>query len=326
VSATQSSPSSIPESGPFRVAIGPSSFAADEDAPARRLRDRGIEIVANPFGRRLTEAEIVVHLREADGLIAGLEPLNRRVLASAPRLRAIARVGIGMENVDLDAARQLDIRVSNTPDAPIEAVAELTMAAMLALARRLPEMNAELHAGRWTKTISPGLAGATVLFVGYGRIGRATAARARAFGARIIVCDPAVAPSDLQHGEETVDLKEGLKRADIVTLHASGAETLIGAAELAAMRPEAILLNSARGELVDEGALVETLESGRLAGAWFDAFRREPYDGPLLRFDNVLLTPHAATYTSRCRLSMELQAVENLLRDLNVQSDRERQP
>lgn len=301
------------------VAIAPSSFAEEDKSPLHLLEAVGVEIKPNPFGRRLNEAEIIEHLRGVDGLLAGLEPLNRRVLESAaPRLKALARVGIGMTNVDQEAARELGIKVSNTPDGPMRAVAEMTVAALLAIGRNLVPMNDALHAGAWKKLIGFGLDGVKVLIVGYGRIGRRTAALLRPFGAAILVCDPYMDGTSLTDGERAVTLEEGLAEAEVISLHASGTECLLGPAQFTRMKPGAVLLNSARGELVDEAALAEALESGRVAGAWFDAFWKEPYQGPLTRFPQVLLTPHTATYTRQCRLDMETQAVKNLLRDLGI--------
>ncbi|MGD9971484.1 MAG: phosphoglycerate dehydrogenase [Desulfatirhabdiaceae bacterium] len=298
------------------VAIGPSSFAAKDDTPMRMLEDAGVVIKPNPFGRRLTEEEIMAHLEGVDGLIAGLEPLNRKVLTAAPGLKAIARVGIGMDNVDSESAAELGIKVSNTPDGPTRAVAELTMTCMLALSRGLLEINATLHQGDWNKVICSGLWGSPVLFIGFGRIGRAVAGLAHAFGARVLVCDPAVTPESLQPNEKLVSLEEGLSQSRVITLHAAGSDCILDRGAFQKMQEGVILLNSARAGLVDEGALIAALASGKVGGAWFDAFWREPYQGELQRFPNVLLTPHVCTYTTPCRLGMETEAVANLLRDL----------
>lgn len=304
----------------YRVAIGPSSFGDEDDTPLRLLEAAGIEIVPNPFKRRLTESEIIDHLAGVDGLIAGLEPLNRRVLTSArPRLTALARVGIGMDNVDREAAAELGVAVSNTPDEPARAVAEMALTALLALGRELVPTNAALHAGEWRKSIGVGVGGATVLIIGYGRIGRRFADLLRALGAEIMVVDPYLNAAQLHHGERLVTLAEGLREADVVSLHASGRETLLGPEEFQAARAGLILLNSARAELVDEQALIAALDAGTVRGAWFDVFWQEPYDGPLRNYDQVLLTPHIATYTRQCRLSMETAAVRNLLRDLGLE-------
>ncbi len=303
-----------------RIAIGPSSFAEEDDAPMRRLKSAGCEVVANPFARRLTEPEIIAHLNSIDGLIAGLEPLNAKVIASAaPKLKAIARVGIGVDNVDFDAAAKHGVKVSSTPEGPTQAVAELTMTAMLALCRRLVPADAALHRGEWKKIMGQGLDGATLLVIGYGRIGRRVAQLASAFGARIAVYDPFIDGDELPEGSANYpQLAGALAIADVISLHAGGKGPLLGAAEFARMKPGVLLLNSARGELVDEDALLAALDSGKVAGAWFDAFWKEPYSGRLTQCPQVLLTPHVATYTRQCRLSMETAAVENLLRDLGL--------
>lgn len=301
------------------VAIGPSSFAEADNSPRKLLESHGVQVKDNPFGRRLTEDEIINHLDGVDGLIAGLEPLNEKVLTDArPQLQAVARVGIGMDNVDQAAAQSLGIKVSNTPEPPIRAVAEATLAALLALSRSLIAQNADLHLRKWKKRIGIGLYKTPILLVGYGRIGRRTGELLRAFGARILVCDPHLDPVSLEHNEVFVSLEEGLAQAEIISLHAAGNDCVLGAAEFAAMREGVILLNSARGGLVDEAALIDALDSGKVGGVWFDAFWKEPYEGPLCDYPQALLTPHTATYTLQCRLEMETAAVENLLRDLGL--------
>jgi D-3-phosphoglycerate dehydrogenase len=304
----------------YRVAIGPSSFAQEDDTPIRLLESAGVEIVPNPYSRRLTEEEIIAHLVGVDGLVAGLEPLNRKVLSSAPQLKVIARVGIGVTNVDFEAAREFNVKVSNTPDPPAIAVAELTLTALLVLCRKLIPTNSALHAGEWKKMIGLGLLGTKVLLVGYGRIGRRVGHLLRAFGAEVLVADPFVEQVSLKDGERLVKLEEGLGEAQAISLHASGTDTLIGPEQFDRMRDGVILLNSARGELVDEDALVTALESGKVGGAWFDAFWQEPYKGQIVGFEQALLTPHVGTYTQQCRLDMESEAVRNLLRDLELEN------
>ena len=302
-----------------RVAIGPSSFGGEDDTPIRLLEQAGCEIVPNPFGRRLTEEEIIKHLEGIDGLIAGLEPLNRNVISSAPQLKAIARVGIGVTNVDFEAAKEHNVAVSNTPDGPVDAVAELTLTALLALSRQLIPTNTALHNKEWKKSIGRGLKGARMLLVGYGRIGQRVGQLAQAFGAKISVYDPYAAEGAISGNVTRVtDLPAALSEADIISLHASGTDCILGEAEFAKIADGAILLNSARGELVDEAVLCAALDSGKIAGAWFDAFVQEPYTGPLCNYEQVLLSPHVGTYTTQCRLEMESTAVHNLLRDLGI--------
>jgi len=302
------------------IAWSPSAFGVADDAPLRLLERLGVTVRPNPFGRRLTEPEAIEHLKGVDGLIAGLEPLTAAVLASTDQLRAIARVGIGIDNVDLEAAAARGIPVSNTPEAPSAAVAELTVTAALTLTRDIGAASAQMHEGVWEKRLAPGLSGTCVLLVGFGRIGQAVAERLKPFGPVLLAVDPGVegAGSDLV---EFVSLEEGLARADVVSLHAGGREQLLGAAEFGLVRDGTILLNSARAELVDESALVEALSAGRIGKVWFDVFWEEPYSGPLIGMENVLLTPHIGTYTSACRRSMEMQATRNLLADLGISAD-----
>ena len=305
-----------------RVAIGPSSFAQEDTSPLQLLQDSDCEIVPNPFGRRLTEDEIIEHLKGVHGLIAGLEPLNARVFEASPDLKVLARVGIGMNNVDQEAAERHGIKVSNTPDGPVQAVAEMTLTAMLTLCRRVLPTNAALHNQEWTKIIGTGLSGSTVLIVGYGRIGQRVGELLQAFGAKLLVFDPYLdAGTTFSQGAERIGtLSEGLSQADIVTLHAAGAAEVLGANEFAAMRDGVILLNSARGELVNEDALVAALDSGKVASTWFDAFWEEPYTGRLTGYEQALLSPHVGTYTLQCRRDMETAAVRHLLRDLGIGS------
>ncbi len=303
---------------PYRVAIGLSSFGDKDKTPKKILEQAGVEIIPNPYNRRLTEKEIIAHLKGIHGLIAGLEPLNRKVLQSASNLKAIARAGIGLNNVDLEAAKELGILVSNTPDGPTDAVAEMCLTVLLALGRQLIPSNNDLHGGRWKKRMGIGLKRIKVLLVGYGRIGRRFGELLRPMGVKILVTDPLATPKNLEHDEHSVTLERGIQEAEVVSLHANGAEIILGQKEFQKMRAGMILLNSARGELLDEGALLQALENGKVAAAWLDAFVQEPYSGQLTEFDQVLLTPHLSTYTRQCRRAMEEEAVRNLLRDLRT--------
>lgn len=293
-----------------RILIGPSSFGVVDAAPIQRLREAGFDVVQNPFGRKLSESELVGFLPGVVGLIAGLEPLGRTVLERSA-LRAISRCGVGMSNVDLEAARRLGIVVRNTPDAPTSAVAELTVGAMLTLLRRIVPLNADLHDGRWSRVPGAQVEGRVVAVVGFGRVGRRVAQLLLAFGARVIAVDPSVDTVDPPI--ELASLADALSRADVVTLHASGEEAILGRAELLRLKPGALVLNCGRGGLLDETALCESLDSAHVAGAWIDAFDEEPYSGPLIRYPQVLLTPHVGSFTVECRRRMEMEAAENLL-------------
>jgi D-3-phosphoglycerate dehydrogenase / 2-oxoglutarate reductase len=297
-----------------RVALSVSSFGAAGPEPLDELRAAGVEVLENPHGRKLSEDEVAELAREADGVIAGTEPLTEAVMEQCTRLRVISRVGVGMDNVDLAAAERRGIAVCNTPDAVTDAAAELALGGMLSALRHLHEMDAELRAGRWTRKMGALLRGKTVGIVGLGRVGRRVGALLAPFEVRLLGHD--VAQVEGWAGE-LVSLSELLAQADVVTLHASGAGPLLGQTELETMKPGAVLVNAARGGLVDEDALYEALASGHLGGAYVDVFESEPYEGRLRELPNVLLTPHAGSYAVEARALMEQEAVRNLLERLS---------
>ena len=297
----------------WNIVVGSSSFARASEKPLQLLREHGAEVKLNPYGRKLSREETIEFLRGADGILAGLEPLDREVLSTCRgTLKAIARIGIGMDNVDIQAAREFGIAVSNTPDGPTQAVAELTVTALLALCRGLVPLSAALHSRQWKKQMGVSVMGMKVLLIGYGRIGQAVASLLRSLGAEILIWDPA------RPDVSVPSMEEGLKQAQAVSLHASGTQQIIGKRELELLPAGAFLLNSARGGLVDEDALCQALNSGRLGGCWLDAFSAEPYTGPLCDCPTALLTPHVSTYTGLCRVNMETEAVRNLLRDIHA--------
>ncbi|PWW08330.1 D-3-phosphoglycerate dehydrogenase [Paenibacillus cellulosilyticus] len=295
----------------MKIVVGASSFAAQSDKAINILLEKGIEVVKNPFGRKMNIPEIIEHLRDADGLLAGLETLNEEVYRECPKLKAIARIGIGMENVDVQAAEKRGINVSNTPDAPSEAVAEMVLTALLAISRELIQLNKDMHNKVWQKRIGFSLRNRNVLLVGYGRVGRKFAELLKPFGANIMIYDP------FQSNISLESLNKGLEVADIVSLHASGADELLTKEAIKQMKKGVVILNSARGLLINEEALVEALQTGAVSWYWSDVYSEEPYRGKLTELDNALLTPHTATYIDRCREEMEQEAVYNILRDLN---------
>ncbi|MBW1804024.1 MAG: hydroxyacid dehydrogenase, partial [Deltaproteobacteria bacterium] len=261
--------------------------------------------------RKLTRDELFTLLTErVKGIIAGLEPLDRQVLEKTD-LKVISRVGSGLSNVDIDAARALGVKVYYTPDGPTDAVAEMTLGAMLNLMRMISFMDRELHEGHWNKRVGAQLSGKTVAVVGYGRIGKRLAELLTPFKVEIFLVDPALEKDYVPY--PLVELDEVLPRADIITIHCSTTDCLIGRSELGRMKEGVFLLNASRGGVVDEDALIESLETGRVSGAWLDVFENEPYDGPLKDFPRVVLTPHVGSYTLECRRKMEKEAVENLI-------------
>lgn len=301
----------------MKVIVGASTFADADPAPLELLQKHGIEVVRNPYGRRMDAEEITALLHDADGLLAGLEPLHAEVLGQAPILKALARIGIGMDNVDVAFAEARGIRVSNTPDGPTQAVAELALAALMSLLRNLTQANEALHRGEWDKRIGIGLQGLKVLLVGYGRIGARFGGMLHGLGAEVMACDPGVADRAFAPVRR-VTFDQGLAEAQVISLHASGNEVILDQAAFDRIDHPVMLLNCARAGLIEERALLSALHNGKVTKAWLDVFWAEPYTGPLQEFPQVLMTPHVSSYTRRCRLDMEMQAVRNLLRDLRV--------
>ena len=298
----------------IKVLIGPSSFAALDKSLLDYLRKSGCKIVDNPYKRKLTKPEILQLLGDdVVGLIAGLELLDREVLTNS-NLKIISRCGSGMSNVDLIAAEDLGIKVFNTPYGPTTAVAEVTVGALLSLLRMIPIMNRALHERKWEKRIGTQLEGKTAAIIGFGRIGRKVGRLLKAFNAQLLAVDPKY--SGVVDDIPIIDLDQALNEADIIILHLSGENILLGKREFGLMKQGVYVLNAARGELIDEKELVKALNTGRVAGAWLDTFSIEPYKGPLCGYDQVVLTPHIGSYTKECRLSMEMEAVKNLLKGL----------
>ena len=290
-------------------------FCQEGEAPRRLLLEAGFEVRQNTMGRRLRREDLVLLLGESDAVLAGIEPYDAQTLSALPRLRLISRCGVGTDSIDLEAAKQRRVAVLTTAEEVVQPVAELTVAMMLGLARNFPRHLRELGAGEWKKHTGHLLSEWTVGLVGYGRIGRAVHRLLSPFSPRIVVCDPLLTGNP-PAGVTVCPLAQLLKETDVVSLHAgrpAGEGPLIGREELASMKSGSFLINTARGHLVDEGALEEALRAGRLAGAALDVFQEEPYRGPLIGCPNVILTPHVASLTQASRLAMELACARNVV-------------
>ena len=312
-----------------KILITTSIFGKDDPAPLALLQNAGYEAVVNPYRRKLTEDELLDLLLEIKpaGMIAGLEPITARVLGQAEGLKAVSRCGIGLDNVDLGTARSLGITVTNTPDAPTQAVAELTIGLIFNLLRRISFVSSELGQGRWTKETGNLVRGKRVGIIGLGRIGRRVAEMLLALGARVAGTDIQPDYGWLQKtGVSLLSLEDLLKQSEILCLHLSQTANgghLIGRKEMEAMPGGAYLINTSRGEVIDHDALYSMLTSGHLGGAALDVFDHEPYTGPLIGLDNTVLTPHVGSYAKEARLEMEMQAVRNLLSVLDAGGDDE---
>jgi D-3-phosphoglycerate dehydrogenase len=269
----------------------------------------------NPHGRKLTEGEVSDCLSAGVvGLIAGLEPLTRNVLQRATNLRVIARVGTGLDSIDLAAANELGIAVVNTPDATTDAVAELTLAHILNALRGVAAADRNIRAGSWSPFMGRLLKGKTVGIIGFGRIGRRVAQLVGAFGAHVVFTDPAVSENDDSRWRSLMSL---CAESDVVSLHVpltTQTEGLIGAQQLSAMKQGAILINVARGGLVDEAALYTALNKNHIWAA-LDCFAEEPYLGNLRASERITMTAHMGSYATETRTLMEREAVSALIRE-----------
>ena len=258
------------------------------------------------------------------GMVAGVEPITARVLQQAKGLKAISRCGVGLDNVDLNAARSLGITVTNTPDGPTEAVAELTIGLIFNLLRMVSFLDRELRKGNWRKETGVLVRGKKVGIVGLGRIGKRVAEILLALGAKVAGTDIQPDSVWLQTNQvPLVSLEDLLKQSEIICLHVSYAGSnkhLIGKKEIEAMPKGAYLINTSRGEIIDHDALYSMLANGHLSGAALDVFEQEPYAGPLTKLDNVILTPHIGSYAREARVEMEIQAAENLIEGLRKQA------
>jgi D-3-phosphoglycerate dehydrogenase len=292
----------------LQILISTSTFNLDNFSELSAITNSGIKVKLNPFNARLTEDQAIDLLgQNSIGLIAGLEPLNQKVLQSATALKVIARVGTGLDNVDLAAAKKLGIKVLNTPDAPTSAVAELTLGHILGLLRNITRTDRQIRTNKWQGQMGSLLEAKTVGVIGFGRIGRNVARLVSAFGAKVIVHDPFMRAEDF----ENCSLKELCEQSDVLTLHVPYSDKthhIIGSEEIRAMKPGSFVVNVSRGGLVDEVSLLSALESRHLSGAALDCFEQEPYFGPLSKLENVQMTAHMGTYARETRDLMEQEA------------------
>ena len=300
------------------ILITTSSFGREDSRCLNTLEDVGYEIIFNPLKRRLIEAEVgeLIIKHQPIGMIAGVEPLTLKVLKMAKNLKVISRCGIGLDSVDLKAAANLRIAVMNTPDAPTIPVAELTLGMILALLRRVHIIDAGIRRGEWERPMGLLLHGKTVGIVGCGRIGSYLARLLSNFGCRVLGFDPYLDQHEFCH---MVTLDALLAQSDIVSLHIPYSREnhhFIAAEQLTMMKKGAILINAARGGLIDEKALFTSLQGGHLWGAALDCYEDEPYKGELRMLPNVLLTSHIGSYAREGRIMMEQQALENLINEL----------
>jgi D-3-phosphoglycerate dehydrogenase len=300
------------------VTCPPMQRTADEWLAS--LTERGIAIELPPVTQHVSRADLERLLPQCDGIIAGDEPLDRALLASAPRLRVISRWGVGIDNVDLEAASELGIEVRNTPAVFADEVADVVFGYLVMLARRLHAIDAGVRAGDWPKPQGVSLSGRMLGIVGLGAIGRAVAKRGLAIGMQVVGTepDPVAQMAAVELGVQLIDLEVLFEQAEVVSLNCPltpDNRHLVNAERLGRMKLGSFVINTARGPLIDEVALVDALRSGPLAGAALDVFETEPLpsESPLRTLPNVILGAHNASNTAEAVTRVNRLAIANLL-------------
>lgn len=305
--------------GEAKVLVTPTTFGMHDPRLRQHLEESVGEVIYNPFPRALTSEELISLVQGVDGFIAGLDRIDSWVIRAASSLKVISRYGVGLDNVDIEAATAKGIVVTHTPGANSAAVAELTLALILGLARGLCRAVESTREGLWPRLSGAGLKGKTLGILGFGRIGKEVASRLKGFGCQVLVFDPQVDPPEAaRHGVSWVELEELLGKSDIVSLHVPLAPSTRGMVDrefIRQMKKGSFLVNTARGELIDEQALLQALQEGRLAGAALDCLSQEPppVDHPLLQEPRVIITPHMGAHTDEATSAMGWMSLEACL-------------
>jgi len=298
-------------------------FGEKNKLPLELLENAGIDYTINPLNRKLKEDELVGLIPEFDLLIAGTEPITKKVIDNAENLKLISRVGIGLDSVDLIAAKNKNILVSYTPDAPAPAVAELTLGMIFSLLRHIHVANTAMHRGEWERFFGRRITEVTIGVIGAGRVGGRVLRRLARLGSpRILVNDirPDQNIVDNKIKLEWVDKETILREADVVTLHlplTGATKNLITYEKLKMMKSDGVIINTSRGGIINEQDLFKIMSEGHLSAAGIDVFEDEPYRGDLINIERCMLTSHMGSMSVDCRTQMEIEATEEIVRYVN---------
>lgn len=304
------------------IQITTSTFGKAGIKPITYLKEKNLDFRLNPLGRKLTEKEAIEIILDAEGIIAGTEPLSDRVLRNLPNLRVISRCGTGLNNVDLETAKKLGIKVLNTPDIHVDAVAELALTGALCALRKITHGDRNIRSGTWGKSMGYSLYNKRVGIIGFGKVGKRFANLLSVFTDNIVYYDPYLKNEQdhVSHAAvKNVSFHELISTSDIISLHVpftNENQNLISESEFNLCKSNVAILNTSRGGLINEKDLYHFLNHNKDAAAFLDVFEEEPYHGNLTELQNVILTPHIGTTTKETREEMELQACKNLLKGL----------
>ena len=287
----------------MKVLVTATNYSKYCQAGKKILENAGCEIIENPHGRPYTFDELKEIVEDIDGVVVGVDDWNEDVFKLAPKLKGMARFGVGVDNIDLNAAKEHGIIVCNSPGINSSAVAEQAVALLLSLIRNIPEMNSAVRKGEWPRPMFHELKSRTIGFLGFGAIARNVAQRLAGFGPEMIAYDkyPNQEAAD-KLGVRLVSQEEVLKESDIISIHLPATDEtkhLINKETIQQMKDGVYIVNTTRGSIVNEADMAEALESGKVAGFGTDVFEHEPIDlsGPLFKYDNYIATPHVSAET-----------------------------
>ena len=305
-----------------KVLITTVPFSEKDKCSIEMLDAEGIDYLINPLNRKLNEKELAELVTDFDAIIAGTELISDFVMSCSSKLKFISRVGIGLDSVDLVAAKERGISVSYTPDAPAPAVSELTIGLMLALLRSIHLSNNNMHFGQWQRYFGRRLGEMTIGIIGFGRIGKGLLKHLEGFSCQKILINDVIKKPTIKTNlnVEWASKEEIYYQADIISLHiplTKKTNGMIQKKELLLMKKDAILINTSRGGIINEQDLYDVLKENHLSGVAIDVFQQEPYQGPLQEIDRCLLTAHMGSMSIDCRARMEIEATEEVIRFFN---------
>jgi len=303
------------------IFIATSTFAQFSEKPIEMIKANGFNYNINTNGRKLLPNEIVYNLKNCEGVIAGTEKYSSNILDQLLSLKVISRIGVGLDNIDLEATSDKKIKVFKTSTHPALAVVELVMGLMIDINRHITSSNNSLQNGIWRKKMGSLVSGKTLGIIGLGSIGKELVKVSKGFGLNILAFDKIEDKIfAATHKVKFCDLDTLLSKSDIISIHVSlspETENLIDRDKFSLMKSDAILINTSRGEVIDETALYDALKSNQICAAGLDVFEKEPYSGRLQNLNNLVLTPHIGAYAKEIRMQMEIEATENLIKGLN---------
>jgi D-3-phosphoglycerate dehydrogenase len=307
----------------YKVLIATRSFGSTSQKPWDMLAEAGCGLVQADMSQKMTEERLIELLADVDGAIVGVVPLTARVLENAPKLKVVSAHGVGVDHIDVEAAARHGVIVANCPGTNDQAVADLAIGLMIAIARKIPSVDRELRQGHWGRHGDSELWNKTLGLIGLGRIGRGVAKRALGFDMRVLAYDPYVSQEQVRPLDvRLTSFDEVIAASDFLSLHAvlnDETRNMMGAAQFRAMKSSAYLINTSRGGLVDEAALYQALTEGQIAGAALDTFVNEPPLGsPLLQLDNLVVTPHIGAHTKEAIERVGVLAAQNVVQALQM--------